>query len=849
MSIFKIKHWWSNNKLQESNPCVGIQNSCCLKVDKFNSHTESDCIVVGEEYYLRIFKPSLDEGVSNTLLETQLSDVILQIDTGKFIADSDDRHIIVLHPLNYTIYHFNKKDGHTDAGEQTILRPMIKHNFTRKAYSLTCGPFGNVKTRDLFCIQGLDGSLSFFDQDTFLFMCIFQDVIIPGPVCYIPSCDSFIIGKSTWILEIYSYQQLREFSEISLRQNKKNMPQWVYNAGEEISSVQVIQTSSNFSTIVALGERHLYCFQDNGLMKYMIKFDFMPICFSAYLIGWYYEPGARLLVMVASEDSKLYIYEGTMLLWCCDLLGTAISISRCFLKSLPGGLVTLSDKGVINVGYLGTEPDLNANAAPAMNDTLDPEQVQAELETVEEELQAILESKGDTVNSSLGILQALTIKADVGKPAQNLFQQYSDDKDVALHLLMCPVVVMLTCEDPQLIQNIQITYVCTPPFACSESTICLENINGTEIIESQVFLTNYTEISDTKAEILFTITDNIGKIVVLSRSVVLPISLYCILNDSELENPFRLNILTNQPCIEFSKIFTDFSEEELYSLGNSSSSVNFMYRSTKKTVVLRATDALYSIEAEDFPEMSAVLGHLIYKLADHFLRMGVKDFKFNVKMTKELFKQMTFKFLKSVETHAKDRMKLKGLEEELNVLQKQFTVVQKRLLVQYGSLPPGDCDPLEFLMRDTHERLIKCADEILVNKDNVCRAGCTLITMGNLIIYIFKQTGIEEFKIKLIEEMLCLTSLYESYQEWEEAVTQSLSYILNKVFNNTEKDKEKLAPVTEQGILSHINLKRFMKQLRIVLEKLYSEAYEDADLEDKSREKKIERIEEIVEVL
>lgn len=23
-------------------------------------------------------------------------------------------------------------------------------------------------------------------------------------------------------------------------------------------------------------------------MKYMIKFDFMPICFSAYLIGWFY---------------------------------------------------------------------------------------------------------------------------------------------------------------------------------------------------------------------------------------------------------------------------------------------------------------------------------------------------------------------------------------------------------------------------------------------------------------------------------------------------------------------------------------------------------------------------------
>lgn len=52
--------------------------------------------------------------------------------------------------------------------------------------------------------------------------------------------------------------------------------------------LNILQTSSNFSSIIALGERHLYCFQDNGLMKYMIKFDFVPICFNAFLIGWYY---------------------------------------------------------------------------------------------------------------------------------------------------------------------------------------------------------------------------------------------------------------------------------------------------------------------------------------------------------------------------------------------------------------------------------------------------------------------------------------------------------------------------------------------------------------------------------
>lgn len=113
-----------------------------------------------------------------------------------------------------------------------------------------------------------------------------------------------------------------------------------------------------------------------------------------YIFFSFSEPGARLLIMVSSDDSKLFVYEGTTLLWSCSLLTPAISISRCFLKSLPGGLVTLSSKGIVNVGYIGTEPDLNSNTPPIINEVNDPEEVQAELEVVEESLRKILNSEG-----------------------------------------------------------------------------------------------------------------------------------------------------------------------------------------------------------------------------------------------------------------------------------------------------------------------------------------------------------------------------------------------------------------------------------------------------------------------
>ncbi|KAG6450044.1 hypothetical protein O3G_MSEX006378 [Manduca sexta] len=826
MSIFKVKEWWSNEKLQNNVPNAGIQNIDCLAVDKFIGHSESDCILVGEGRQIKIYKPNVEQDVSQTLLETELNDSVIQIGTGKFISGVEDRQIIVLHPRSYAIYHLRQKEGHTDAGEQNSLDQILNHSLNRKSYSLTYGSFGNIRSRDFICVQALDGSLSFFDQDTFLFLCTFNDIIIPTPVAYIANCDSFVISKSTWVLEVYSYQQLREFSELNLK-HKKHIPQWFYNAGEEISRIQVIQSSSNFSSIVALGERHLYCFQDNGLMKYMIKFDFIPICISAYLIGWYYEPTARLLVMVASEDSKLFIYESTTLLWSCDLLYPPVSITRCYLKGLPGGLVTLSRNSKITVCYLGTEPDLNSNASLLINEPFDPQQVQEELEVVEEELQKILESEDPDHGFSL-IDQIININADVGKPVQNLFQEFT--KEEALHLLMCPIIVMLTCNDPKQIQSIQINYDCFSPFTCSESTVCLDGVNGTEIIETQVFLTSDADISDTRVKILFTIINPTGKIAVLTRQVLLPLSLYCkpvleVSNNCQL----KLFVKSNQSCVQFTQIFTDFTEEELTKLCGSSDVITFEYRSTKKIAKIRLSENQYIMEADNFTEITTMLDHLLLRLTDHYKRMGVKDFSFQLVYDQEFIKSLLQKFLKSIETHAKERVKLNSLEEELEVLQRQFTLVQKKLLVQYGSLPPGDCDALEFLMRDTHKRIINTVYEIIQCKETVCRAGSTLTTIGQLVIYLLKHATRDSFKIKLIEEMMSLNSIYEDHQI--------------SIITYTEKDKEKLAPVTEQGVLSQINLKRCLKQIKTILEKMFS------DTRDHSEQEHVKRIEEFVEVL
>ncbi|XP_013181956.1 PREDICTED: protein PTHB1 [Papilio xuthus] len=470
MSLFKVKQWWSNATNTENKD---EQTFSCMKIDKFISHNDSDCVLLGEGTLLKLFKPSLDQ--DGLLLETELSDIILQIETGKFIGMSGDREIIVLHPQSYVIYELHRKEGLTDAGEQNRVTAVIKHAFKRRAYNMTVGPFGSSKSRDLICVQSLDGTLSFFDQDTFLFMCIFNDILIPGPVAYVMTVDMFVICKSTWTLEIYSYQQLRESSELSLRQNKTNIPQWTYNAGEEISAVQVIRTSSNFSSIIALSERHLYCFQDNGLMKALIRFDYTPICFHSYLIGWYYEPGARLLIMVASDDSKLYVYEGTKLLWACDLMMKAVSLSRCFINSLPGGVVTLSLDGIISVNYLGTEPDLNPNVN-IVNEIVSPVEVQRELDSVDEALKLIISDDKESVADVPYLEKTISIKMEIG-PIENHYEYNILESDKNVQFMKCPLIITIICKEPKLIQNIQITYICSSPFVNSDNSKYIDDVD------------------------------------------------------------------------------------------------------------------------------------------------------------------------------------------------------------------------------------------------------------------------------------------------------------------------------------------------------------------------------------
>lgn len=149
----------------------------------------------------------------------------------------------------------------------------------------------------------------------------------------------------------------------------------------------------------------------------------------------------------------------------------------------------------------------------------------------------------------------IKVKIDLGKPINNLASQFAIETN-GEPLQTCSLIVMITCEDPKLVQSLQMTYDCIPPISSSETTMCLDTINGTEIVETYIFLSGDTDVSDSGINIKFTVIDNAGIVRILSRRALLPLNLYCFPVQVIEENSYQITVQTNQKKIDLTEIFT-----------------------------------------------------------------------------------------------------------------------------------------------------------------------------------------------------------------------------------------------------------------------------------------------------
>lgn len=97
----------------------------------------------------------------------------------------------------------NYTQFYTLAGDRCDLEIAYEHLLSRFPASLTTGQFGGVRGRDFLCVQCLDGTLLFYEQETNGFSLVLGNRLLPEPIVYVSRNDVFVTLSSAWILESY----------------------------------------------------------------------------------------------------------------------------------------------------------------------------------------------------------------------------------------------------------------------------------------------------------------------------------------------------------------------------------------------------------------------------------------------------------------------------------------------------------------------------------------------------------------------------------------------------------------------------------------------------------------------
>ncbi|XP_001659313.2 protein PTHB1 [Aedes aegypti] len=717
MSLFKICNWWKTQ-------CPDVEPN----YDSFSIHCtrlcleegEKDSIIVGSHSgYLSIYQPSnkaasdgdLEEDQyfenvfqhSDVILETKLTLPVIGITSGKFTTASKAEtklHIAVLHPMKVCIYQILTLDGIADHGDHTKLLLLYEHPLGKAAFSMCRGNFGGVKGRDFLCIQHMDGSLKFFEQDGISFECDLPgERNIPSPIHYVPRTDCFVTVSPGWDLECYRYQDLSE-TNVSLRRTD---PIWSICVGEYALDLNVHQISNVESLIIVLGENNLLCITDTGKLKFIKKLDYSPISFHSFIIGWYWEPDARLMIAIVSESGSLLLYEDSQIIWSAELPEIPVAISRANVSGLPGALVTMDNNGVLSVGYLGSEPHLfkvpPLNLAP-----FEVEKCQKEMMELEKEIRAGVDFT-DIALTNAASERDVTLLIILDTKLERC--TYPTNVNVS-ELSMCQIVVTATTHIK--LELLQICISVDPSLKCSKQVFMFRDITANHVqkMESWIYPYELTIPADITINISCSYTNKQGITRVLQKYSVLPLEMFVKPTQASKEATHKVTLTSHGSEESLANLFPEFiSEGTPHALGLLS-----LISGTKVTIVAAKNTNRYRVQSEDILGIPLMVFSLIERISRRSNCNTNQDGKNSPLKVSISSSPPIEALLEEVDKHYNLRQQFSKITDELEIRAGQMRLFERRFVVKLQQRSLRALDGILMLLKKNHNGIAKTYNEL-----------------------------------------------------------------------------------------------------------------------------------------
>lgn len=664
------------------------------------------------------------------------------------------------------------------------------------------GPFGginhmtNTEPHEYICVQSMDGMLSIFEYESFSLSCFLPKVLIPGPFKYIPKTDSFVTVSSSWELEMYKYQTLATSAKTFERKSgetvaqssksKRILAEYTYNIGESALDIEVLTSTTHGQTtcsILVLGERNLYCFNDTCILKYMKKFDYNPSAFCVYPV---YSKNGNILntnsinYIVATHSKLLFIHEDVKVKWAAQVNHVPVQIAVARINDMNGMIVSLSEDGKLFCSYLGTEPAfLNPTFKEEQNRPFNYETAEKEYRALQSQIKNAIMNTGTVVTNTAKSGLVLNIEVPNKLDQTNSFNRVKDtelkDPLDAIPSITCKL--SLRCAEGA--QNVKVAVNCEAPLVAVPDNVSFSSIGSVayeqeicfymktrhvpssldvSVCASYCYVANGTpRVAETKFTLPLKLVMKSGQQNPLDTKSADP--------KAQASNLKKITIESSKPCVNLTEIFPEFASSYIPANGNILAAQYFGHANINVLIQgSKSGSNRYRLQSETFDSLWIIAKEFVTRLNSYYSKQS---------QTVELSYQEnlpTDEFRKVIDRHLELRQKLEQYKELLEQCCVQFRAIQKRMLIKFKDKSPTSLDNMDALLEATYRQIVSLSDTYLENQKELSLVTNALNCISSLYVLLismafrFSKEGLEMLEAAMTSHVGDTAELVSSFK-------------------------------------------------------------------------------------
>merc|ERR1719329_869964 len=474
------------------------------------------------------------------------------------------------------------------------------------------------------------------------------------------------------------------------------------------------------------------------------------------------------------------VFRETQLIWCARLSNMIpCQLAVADIGGVRGMVVTMSDKGDLQVSYLGTDPPTGAIVNTEMKE-LNYDEMEEEHQEL---LRVIRTTHGEGAKEAEEILK---LRADVPEGLDPSPEDDTDPDDpvgrVDGMVMQCTVRLFVTLQGKKNVENVTITLKAPSCFLLSATSVRIEKVSptgtpqvvpvtfrvlnsmlcaGTQIMACASYFSQNNEPRTTVCEFRLPLA-LVAKLIQPVKTANYKVQLDCNRQPPALQTLF--SDVLSQPHVSAS-----FGE----GIGNILS-VQYV-AGTEATVLSSKSSMRFCVQASEFASL--------WVLAEELFAIAFQD------------SLPLHDYFALMDDHFALRKHLEELRSELADRTQQYRVIQKRLLVRFKDRNPTPLNHLDALLSVTFEQTVQLTEAI----DDVERAlrtvSCHLSAATELVLLLMKlRFELDEDNFRVLRLHLSPEVWDTLEQGWEEQVDSSIMHLLRTALARNAKDRVGLPP-------------------------------------------------------